>query len=165
MKFQDERSGKFVVVAHCILNQNSRVLGIANYPAVVDEIVDVLRRHDVGFLQMSCPELMYAGAKRPRKTKEEYDTPEYRRYCRQIAVSTVSQIEEFAKNGVEVIAVLGIQNSPSCDVGNSGGETGVLMEELMSELEKRGFNVPMRSINLSEVAADVKWLEDRLGTG
>jgi predicted secreted protein len=131
---------------------------------VVDEVVDVLRRHDVGFLQMFCPELTYAGAKRPRKTREEYDASEYRKYCRELALSTVSQIEEFVENGVEVVAVLGIQNSPSCDVGNSGGETGILMEELVSELEKRGFKIPMHSINLSEVAADVKWLEDRLGT-
>lgn len=164
MNFQDERSGKLVVLAHCILNQNSRVLGIAHYPAVIEEVVDLLKTHNVGILQMRCPELTYAGAKRPRKTKEEYDTSDYRQHCKQIAGSTVDQIEEFVKNGIEVVAVLGIKNSPSCDIGNSISETGILMEEIMSELKKRGLKIAMRSINTFEIAADIEWLDSMLRT-
>lgn len=161
MKFQDERCGKLVVVAHCVLNQNSRVLSIARYPSVIDEVVDLLRKHNVGFLQMPCPELTYAGAKRPGKTREEYDTPSYREHCRQIAISTAIQLEEFAKNDIKAIVVLGIQHSPSCDVGDSD-ETGILMEELTDELEKRRLKIPMHAINMRETAADVKWLENIL---
>ena len=165
MKFQDERCGKIVVVAHCILNQNSRVLGLAYYPAVIGEVVDVLRRYNIGFLQMPCPELTYAGIKRPSKTKEEYNTPNYRKHCRKIAVSTANQLEEFAKNGVKVIAVLGIENSPSCDAGSFVNETGVFMEELTLELEERGLEILMHAINASETIIDVKWLENILKAG
>lgn len=161
MKFQDERHGKLVVVAHCVLNQNSRVLGIARYPAVIDEVVDILRKHNVGFLQMPCPELTYAGAKRPGKTRDEYDTPSYRRHCKQIAISTATQLEEFAKNDIKAITVLGIKHSPSCDVGDSD-ETGILMKELIDELKKRRLKILMHAINMRETAADVKWLENIL---
>ena len=134
MEFNDERLGKLVVVAHCVLNQNSRVLGLAHYPAVIDEVVDILGRYNIGFLQMPCPELTYAGAKRLGKTREEYDTPSYRKHCRQIAASTASQLEEFGKNNIKSIAVLGIENSPSCGVSKLPDETGILMEELAAEL-------------------------------
>ena len=162
MKFQDERCGKLVVVAHCILNQNSRVLGLARYPAVIDEIIDILRRCNVGFLQMPSPELANAGAKRPSKTREEYDTPDYRKHCKQIAISTADQLEEFAKNDIVALAVLGIENSPSCNVEGSAGETGILLEELIAELKKRRLEIPSRAISASKVAVDVKWLENIL---
>ena len=149
MKFQDYRSGKLIVVAHCILNQNSRVLGLASYPAVIDEVVDVLRKHDVAFLQMPCPELTYAGAKRPRKTRGEYDTSDYRKHCKKIAISISNQIKEFAKGGVKAIAVLGIENSPSCGISNSTSEVGILMEELTSEIGKAGLKLPMYAIESS----------------
>lgn len=61
---QDVRSGKVVLVAHCILNQNSRVLGLAQHPAVVSEIVDTLTKHNIGIIQMPCPEISFTGLKR-----------------------------------------------------------------------------------------------------
>lgn len=128
MKFQNERSGKVVVVAHCVLNQNSRVFRLAHYPAVINEVVDVLRRHNVGFLQMPCPELIYAGVKRFGRTREEYDTPSYRKHCKQIAVSTANQIEQFAQNGIKTLAIVGIKDSPSCATDNFAKEAGILME-------------------------------------
>jgi len=162
--FNDERRGKLVVVAHCVLNQNSRVLGLAHHPAVIDEVVDVLRRYNIGFLQMPCPELAYAGAKRLGKTREEYDTPNYRRHCRQIATSTANQIEEFAKNNIKLVTVLGIENSPSCGVDNLLSETGILMEELATELEKKGLKIPIHALNTREIRVDIEWLTKLLGT-
>jgi len=96
---QDRRSRKIVVVAHCILNQNSRVQGIAHYNGMINEIVDVIRKHEVGIIQMPCPELTHAGLLRPSQTKEQYDTPAFRRHCKQIASSTADQVEEYVRNG------------------------------------------------------------------
>jgi len=163
LKFQDKRCGKLVIVSHCVLNQNSRVLGLAHYPAVIDEVVDILRRYNIGFLQIPCPELTYAGAKRPGKTREEYNTPSYRSHCRQIATSTVSQLEEFVKNNIRLIVVLGIKNSPSCGIGNLPGETGILIEELEAELKNKGLKIPMHALNTREIAADIEWLMEILG--
>jgi predicted secreted protein len=158
----DERAGRVVVVAHCVLNQNARVSGLAKYPAVIGEVVDTLRKHDVGFIQLPCPELASAGAQRPRKTKEEYDTPSYRKQCKQMAVSITQMIEEFNRTGVKTLAVLGVKSSPSCGIDNSVNETGILMEELTHALGKRGFKIPMHAIDISKIGESIGWLEDAL---
>jgi predicted secreted protein len=111
---------------------------------------------------MPCPELIYAGALRPGKPREEYDTPGYRRHCKQIAVSTANQLAEFAKNNIVALAVLGIEASPSCGVGGFKDDTGILIEELMMELEKRELRIPAHAINASQITADVNWLENIL---
>jgi predicted secreted protein len=153
---QDVRSHKVVVLAHCVLNQNSRVEGLARYPAVVKEVVDFLIKHDIGIVQMPCPEISYMGSVRKIRTKEQYDTLRFRSLCRQIACSTVRLIQEYLHNGVRVLAVLGVEGSPSCGVKEP---SGILIEELKKKLEKRGITVPFHELNFKAIAADVKWLK------
>ena len=153
---QDKRGHKIVVVAHCILNQNSRVQGIAYYTGMINEIVDVIRKHEVGIIQMPCPELTYTGLLRPSETKKQYDTPAYRKYCRQIASSTAHQIEEYVRNGFKVLAVLGVEGSPTCGVE---ADLGILIEELQSELKKRKIKVPMKAVRHTYARQDALWLE------
>ena len=153
---QDRRGRKIVVVAHCILNQNSRVQGIAYYAGMINEIVDVIRKHEIGIIQMPCPELTYAGLLRSNQTKKQYDTPAFRGHCRQIASSTVDQVEEYVRNSFKVLAVLGLEGSPTCGVGP---DSGILIEELQPELKKRKIEVPMKSVSHKYASQDVAWLE------
>jgi len=154
---QDKRGRKIVVVAHCILNQNSRVQGIAYYPGMINEIVDVIRKHEVGIIQMPCPELTYAGLLRPSQTREQYDTPAYRRHCRQIASSTADQIQEYGRNGFKVLAILGVEGSPTCGIE---ADLGILMEELQSQLKKRKVEAPpMKNVRHTYASQDALWLE------
>ncbi|KPV61686.1 MAG: hypothetical protein AOA66_1656 [Candidatus Bathyarchaeota archaeon BA2] len=154
---QDKRSRKIVVVAHCILNQNSRVLGIAYYPGMIKEIVDVLRKCEVGVVQMPCPELTYAGLLRGIQTKEQYDTPAFRRYCRQIASGIADQVQEYSRNGFKVLAVLGVDGSPTCGVDETS--PGILIEELQSKLKERKVAVPMKGVRHKYASQDAAWLE------
>jgi len=163
---QDKRSRKIVVVAHCILNQNSRVLGIAYYPGMINEIVDVLKKCEVGVIQMLCPELTYAGLLRRSQTKEQYDTPAFRRHCRQIAFGLADQVQEYSKNGFKVLAILGVDGSPTCGVDETSiQETkftkapGILIEELQSELKGRKVVVPMKGVRHMRASQDAAWLE------
>lgn len=154
---QDKRSYKIVVVAHCILNQNSRIQGIAYYAGMINEIVDVLKKHEVGIIQMPCPELTYAGLLRPSQTKEQYDTPAFRRHCKQIASSTADQIEEYVRNGFKVLAILGVEGSPTC---GTEANLGILMEELQSQLKKRKIEaLPMKNVRYAYASQDALWLE------
>lgn len=153
---KDIRSRKIVLVAHCILNQNSRVSGLAHYPAVVSEVVDVLTRHNAGIVQMPCPELLYNGLSRESQTKEQYNTLQFRKHCRQIVNSMAKQVQEYLKNGIKVLAILGIEGSPSCGVTES---SGILIEELKSEFKKRNISVPFYEIKSKKIAAAVVWLE------
>jgi len=158
---RDKRGRKIIVVAHCILNQNSRVQGKAYYAGMINEIVDVMRKHEVGIIQMPCPELTYAGLLRPSLTREQYETPAFRRHCRQIASSTADQVEEYVRNGFKVLAILGVEGSPTCGVEASFQEAnlGILMEELQSELKKRRVEVPMKGISYTSAGQDAAWLE------
>ena len=176
---QDKRSRKIVVVAHCILNQNSRVLGIAYYPGMINEIVDVLRKYEVGVIQMPCPELTHAGLLRRSQTKEQYDTPAFRRHCRQIASGIADQVEEYLRNDFKVLAILGVDGSPTCGVdetsaGHKGRYSsksvstkegkftkapGILIAELQSELKERKVAVPMKGVRHTRAIQDAAWLE------
>jgi predicted secreted protein len=67
--FKDKRSGKIALIAHCILNQNSRASGLAERSSVITEIAEFLIRNEIGIIQMSCPELAYAGVSRQPQLK------------------------------------------------------------------------------------------------
>ena len=162
---QDRRSRKIVIVAHCVLNQNSRVRGIAHYAGMIYEIIDVIRKHEAGIIQMPCPELTYAGLPRPSQTKEQYDTQAFRRHCRQIASSTADQVTEYVRNGFKVLAILGVEGSPTCAVEKTSiqeANLGILMEELQSELKKRKVEVPMKGVRHEYASQVTQWLEKNL---
>lgn len=159
MAIQDQRSRKLVVAAHCILNQNSRVSGLAQYSATIPEIVNILQENNIGILQLPCPELIHCGTERSRKTKEEYDTVDYRRVCRQIADTITDQLNEYTRSKVDIIALVGIKSSPTCGAGNSPIETGILIEELKSTLEKKGKTIIYHNLDTKKVSDSVKWLK------
>ena len=183
---QNGRSKKIVVVAHCILNQNSRVQGLAKFKGTITPIVEILTKSGVGIIQMPCPEFLYMGYKRWAQTKEQYDITPYRRLCRKIAKQIGSQIHEYAKNGVEIAAILGIEGSPTCAVtkttkGYTGGdptkiqnqkgekirEKGILIEELEKILTKMKIKTRLIGINnrapekataeIREILQQAKW--------
>ena len=152
---QNRRSNKIVAVAHCILNQNSRVQGLATFRGSLTPIIETLIKSEAGIIQMPCPEFLYMGYKRWVQTKEQYDTVMYRRFCRKIAGRIAEQIQEYLKNDVKTVAILGIEGSPTCAVeettkGYKGGkqveikkrktkmvkEKGILIEELQKLLTK-----------------------------
>jgi predicted secreted protein len=89
--WNDKRSGKIAIVAHCLLNQNSRAQGLVKKPTTVIEVLDFLAYNGIGIIQMPCPEITYAGVLREPRTKEEYNTDLFRKHCRKIAEEIVSQ--------------------------------------------------------------------------
>ena len=129
---------------------------------MIREIIDQLRDYEVGLIQMPCPELTYAGLRRSSKTKEEYDTPLFRRHCRKIAFNVVDQIEEYRNSGFEVLAILGVDGSPTCGVEEIDAKfrkgSGIFIEELRSELKKREFVVLIKGIRDTRAKKDAKWL-------
>lgn len=150
--FSDKRSGKIVLVAHCILNQNSRALGLAWKKGAVDEVVDFLMRSGVGIIQMPCPELTYAGSLRKPKTREQYNNATFRRHCRKIADKTTNQILEYAKGRVKLKLVVGVDGSPSCGVKET---QGIFIEELHSALDKVGILPPFCGIRPESLREDI----------
>lgn len=138
-----ERSRRIVVVAHCLLNVNSRVEGIARY-AGVHPIIGELAGRGLGIIQLPCPELSAGGCTRPKATLEEYDTPEYRASCDVLAAKVAEEVVEYLRCGYRVGPVIGTDGSPSCGViettmatGREPG-SGVFMRALAARLEPVG---------------------------
>ena len=165
----DARSRKLAVVAHCLLNQNAKVAGLAGYPGVFLPLANMLCDKEVGIIQLPCPELEHLGPNRPlgTDTREQYETPEYRHTCRRLAARVVSQLSAYRSAGYCVACVLGVEGSPSCSVlhvprldGNRERVIlpgkGVFMEILSSELETANLEVPMIGIPENELAGNLQ---------
>ena len=171
--FNDKRSGRIAIVAHCILNQNSRVLGLAERSSTMTEIVEFLISNDIGIVQMPCPELSYAGMLRKGKTKDQYDTVMFRSHCRRTAKEIVRQIQEYAKCKIRTEILVGVDGSPSCGVSETskkrsckkisknrrGESSGILIDELRFALEERKILVPFYGIKYERLPEDLGKIE------
>ena len=166
----DSRSCRFIAVIECILNQNARDVGAANFPAINQPILQLCVEHNVGILQIPCPEIIFLGFGRKRQKgqsiREALDTPEGRRCCREISIDIADRIQEYISQGYQTISVLaGNPKSPGCAVHYEGDKlstaSGVLMNELFDEFRSRSINVPFRGIRDSDsklFAEDIEWV-------
>ena len=161
-----ERSRRVVVVAHCHLNVNTKVRGLACYEGVRGDVISPLIERGVGIVQLPCPEASFLGMRRWGMTVEQYDTPAYRRHCRTILRTTVDTLRALADDDCAIEGVLGVEGSPSCGVettcgGYTGGELedavgqhaapiagrGVFVEELRAMLAEAGLgDVPFTGV-------------------
>jgi predicted secreted protein len=170
----DARGRKIVALIECHLNQNARDSGAARYPAVNHTVLDRIRESNSGVLQLPCPEMHCLGLARERpkgmSLREAMDTPDSRARCRDLAREVTDRIEDYVRNGVEIVAILGGDvESPGCAVHNGADgldpSSGVFVQELAAELQSRGLDVPFRGIRESCPEAferDLSWLSERL---
>jgi len=156
---RDGRGGKIIFLSHCCLNQNAKVRGIAKYPAMIRPLVELLLERDVGIFQMPCPEMTSLGAMRWGQVKDQYNSPMFRRHCRELAGMVLDQAEEYLRGGYRVLGFVMMDGSPVCGLNWTpqpaagspmwGGMTryvpeqtqipdrGVFCEILQRELEER----------------------------
>jgi len=152
---KDHRSGKIVVVAHCILNVHSLEDNLAIYPGLEEEVMELLTKKGVGLYQIPCPEVELSGIFRKALPKESYEHPKIRRIYHQLADKIADNLKWYAKKDYKIKAVVGAEGSPSCGielVGKWKEKTkrkrefprdiefipgrGVFMEEFKSSLAK-----------------------------
>lgn len=154
----DRRPG-VAFVAHCLLNQNSKVGDGAHCAGIYSPVVDVLRERGWRIEQMPCPELAFTGLNRFWAVREQLDTTAYRRHCRRLATAVADMIAVRAARGEDIV-LIGVEGSPSMGVrvtssdpargglpewpeGSSeltSGE-GIFVEELRAELGRRRIEV------------------------
>lgn len=128
---QDERSGRVVFVAHCLLNENTRYLGGAFRPGAVDEVVGIYLRAGTGICQMPCPEQLAWGGVLKRHLLFLYARPWLRPVLRilgpalsaytrarywPLARRIARQIIDYQRSGFDVVGVVGVDASPTCGV-------------------------------------------------
>lgn len=138
------KSQKIIFVAHCVLNQNAVVDGLARAKGAYP-ILQLLLDDGVGIIQLPCPELIFDGVSRGEHTFAEYNTMEYRALCRTILQPYIKQIQDYMSCGYTFLGVIGIEMSPSCAMS---GVRGVLMEELSSIMATE--RIPLPYIEIPE---------------
>ena len=166
-----KREKKIVLVAHCILNVNAKVEGIAPSQAGVEELVIGLMRQGFGIIQLPCVEQDMCGIRRWGQVKEQLDHPNFRERCAVLLKPIINQVEDFIQNGYSVCGVIGLDGSPSCGVeltcsGEWYGEigegfnvlekantlqmvpkSGVMMDVLKSMLKERNIEIPFLAVD------------------
>ncbi|MEA4909824.1 MAG: hypothetical protein GYA17_10990 [Chloroflexi bacterium] len=177
--FNDQRSKKVLLVAHCILNQNAKIDRCAHFPGAVPDLLRPLLDAGIGILQMPCPELLGMGLDRQAEpgrgaSVEAEDTRVAawmqatggQAVCRQLAAGLGYQVEQYRRNGFEVLGVLGVNGSPTCGVETNWeadeekAQPGVFIRTLQAELAGRGMALPMRGVKVYQpVPARVALLE------
>ena len=162
-----ERSKKILFVSHCILNNNTRAeIDTGKYTHIVDEVVNLAKKHGIGLEQIPCPEFEKLGCPREGRTKTQYENLEgFREICSQIAEHVAEQIEKFQKAGYRIYGVVGIKRSPSCSstdvyLGPNQKErrlvkgNGIFVEEL-----KKRVNIPFIDWDHKDISGSLKNLE------
>lgn len=155
----DRRNRRFVVVIECVLNQNARDTGAACFPAMNLELLQLCHQHDVGIVQMPCPEIAALGFERKRPAgkgetqglRQALDSEHGRSRCRALAVETAERIEGYLSQGCELLAIVGGNpHSPGCAIHHGPGglreESGILMKALQEELRRRGHEAVFQPI-------------------
>lgn len=125
-------TNKIILVSHCILNVNSKVESFIKEferEEARKELLKLIIENNISIIQLPCPEQIMYGSKRWGHVKDQFDTPHFRRICREEFKTYLYQIQEYINNGHEILGILGIDGSPSCGVsltcrGEWGGELG-----------------------------------------
>lgn len=148
------RSKKFIFIPFCLIAQAYQAQGIVKYEwkASIKPIVQLLIDNDINIIQMPCAESLFCDSLiRNPKGLSKYNTLEFNEHCQLLADEVSKQIHLIANSGYKVIAVLGIEQSPSCCVNyiytNHGMEKrkGLFMDKLSKNIED--LNIPIIGIN------------------
>ncbi|MGC8961480.1 MAG: CD3072 family TudS-related putative desulfidase [Candidatus Bathyarchaeia archaeon] len=163
----DGRSGKLIVLAHCILNTNSICRGPKTpslWPGMINPIVEKIMEYNVGVFQLPCPEFVAYGLDRPAMSREDLECLGFRSKCREIASSVSAHLKEYSGKGYKLIALVGLRGSPSCSPGLDGREKGIFFEELEEALKAHDINLPMIDFERTEAYKCMENLEEILSS-
>lgn len=171
---EDNRSKKFIFVPFCLMAQAYQAQGIVKYEhkATIKPIMRLLIENDINIIQMPCAESMsQEGLIRLPKGITKYDTKEFNKLCEDLALQTFNSIQRIIESKYEVIAVLGIEHSPSCCINyiytNKGMKKrkGLFMEKLYKKLSENNIDVPFIGINRKCINKSLREIQDIIDKG
>jgi len=187
-RVRDKRSMRVVLMCHCVINQSAKLEGIAGWPGVINEVLDIVSGSGCGILQIPCPEMIYEGIGRFDKSTEQYKCAGFRKVCSQITEDVIDQAENYLEWGYDIPCLIAIDGSPSCGYNLSQTapewrglvaeqswkkvryqkKSGVLIEQIQAELNNRSLDIPIVGIpevpELGSLDNALKTLKDLLGS-
>jgi len=124
---------------------------------MIRPVIEELVRQDINLVQMPCPESQLGGydngLRRDPKGIDTYDTPVFGELCSRLASETVDLIKAILSNGYQILAILGIEYSPSCAINyqytsrGTANRRGIFIEALDERLKKENIEIPFIGIN------------------
>jgi len=159
----DVRSGKVVFLAHCILNQNARIVDCAGFPAMYDLLLEYLQNENVGIIQMPCPEFYCLGLGR-REVRVGLESPAGMERLQRLIDDLVFTVQEYLFQDFEVVGIIGKDGSPSCGVKRTWLDyklqdgQGVFIRELKKRLVEEKLNVPVIGVADHKQQEAINWL-------
>lgn len=142
------RSKRVIFISHCILNQNTVVCPLARAKGAYTEIIETIMKNGIGIHQLPCPEYRHLGIKRDPMTKEEYDTEDYRKLCKNISMDTIGIMKEYIENGYELVGLIGVNESPTCSISNT---KGILIEEMLELMNKSNLEIKVLDVSVDYI--------------
>lgn len=154
----ESSSKKVVLVPGCLMCPVFHVKFDSTKLSWRDEILKALLDAGVGIIQMPCPEVSFGGysagmTRRPHGVQYYENLPGFQQHCEMLAENMVEQIIALKKNSVQVCAILGIENSPTCAVTRifsfgrgTALRSGLFMDALTVLLAKEGITIPLVGI-------------------
>ena len=162
----DNRSKKFIFIPFCLIAQAYQAQGIVKYEwkSSIRPFIDLLLDYNINLIQMPCAEAEYNNNLiREPKGIAKYNTIEFNEHCEFLANKVAEQIKDLVESNYEVVAILGIEQSPSCCVNyiytNKGMEKrmGLFMQKLYENIKE--LNIPIIGINRKYINKSLKELE------
>lgn len=135
----------------------------------------VWEKHFVELVQMPCPEATFpcglAGLGRPPHGIRYYESLEgFQAHCICLAQKTAEQILSFQRAGCAVVAIVGIEHSPTCAVNymytrqGTVRRAGLYMNTLMDMLSVAGIDITYIGVNRRFPRKAVSALESAIST-
>lgn len=165
----DNRSKKFIFIPFCLIAQAYQAQGIVKYEwkSSIRPFIDLILDHDINIIQMPCAETEFKNSLiREPKGITKYNTKEFNEHCKTLANKVTNQIKNLIESNYEIVAILGIEQSPSCCVNyiytNKGMEKrmGLFMQELYENTKE--LNIPIIGINRKYINKSLTELEKLL---
>ena len=163
----DNRSKYFILVPFCLMAQAFQAQEIVKYEwkSSIKPFMQLLIEKDINIIQMPCAEATFENNLiREAKGLSKHNTEKFNAHCERISEEVSNQIKNIIKSGYSIIAVLGIEQSPSCCVNyiytNKGMEKrmGLFMEKLYTKIKK--YDIPIIGINRKFINKSLKQLDD-----
>jgi predicted secreted protein len=136
------------------------------------KLLEYFLRNKIGIIDYPCPELTVMGLMRNPQGRMQYDNVFFREHCAEIADNTMQQVKEFINHNYSLIALIGIENSPSCSINwgkhkinkyntespnvaenDSGMKTsvmGIITDEFNKHFQKLDLDVPFLELPVNE---------------
>lgn len=162
----DNRSDKFVLVPFCLMAQAYQAQGIVKYEwkSSIKPFIELFLENDINIIQMPCAEAEFNNSliRKPQGITK-YDTKEFNEHCEVLANKVLEQIKMLIDSNYKIVAILGVEQSPSCCVNyiytNKGMEKrmGLFMEKLYDKI--KSYNIPIIGINRKYINKSLNELE------